>query len=178
MAKKTDHLDDGIDNSMGMRQEGDEAMPFAADFSLSDEYKPEPLVPNGVYFANVTEVTFNSEQQCIVWKLAIDGTEAMMTDGVTPVNGVNLFFRNWLPKPGDDTEMTRNGRSTKRQWKINALTRFATAMQIDMNSPAAINQALLNQEWVGLEVYIEVTTSEYEGQFRNDIKSMRRAQQA
>lgn len=143
-----------------------------ADFNVDDEYKPEPLVPQGVYHAAVTGVTFEPGQQAIAWKLCLHDNGGVMSDGETPVDGAVVMFRNWLPKPGDEAELTANGRSTKRQSKINMLKQFSENLDIDMSTPTAILSALQNQEWVGLEVNVQISTREYEGKIYNDVKKV------
>ncbi len=147
---------------------------FNADFSVDSEFKAEPLVPQGSYFGNVTGVTYNKEQNSIVWKIALAGNDGVMSDGETPIDGAVLIHNNWLPKPGDENEMTNNGRMTKRQSKINMLKRFADGMKLDMNTPKAIGEAIQNGDWIGLEVEVKLAISEYQGQYRNDVKSMTR----
>ena len=74
---------------------GEGAVPnITTDFNLDDEYKADPIVPAGTYFANVTKVWFDGEKNTINWKLVLDGNEAVMSDGETPVDGVALTYKN------------------------------------------------------------------------------------
>lgn len=152
--------------------ENAEGFNFDSDFSVDSEYKAEPLVPQGTYNGNVTNVAFNGEKQSINWKIALAGNDGFMSDGETPIDGAVLVYNNWLPKAGDENEMTSNGRMTKRQSKINMLKRFADGLGVDMNSPRAIAEHIQNGDWIGLEVTVKVVITEYEGQVRNEVKQV------
>lgn len=142
------------------------------DFDLEDEYKPEPLVSNGNYRGNIIGVVLDVEQSAIVWKVALAENGGVMSDGETPVDGSHHYCRNWLPKPGDEDEMTKNGRSTKRQSKINMMKRFADDMKISMNTPAIIAESITNQDWIGIGVIATISINEYMGVVRNQIDKM------
>ena len=168
MVQKKDS--EGTDASM----EFEDSTTYApdTDFDLEEEYKPEPLIPGGNYRGNVVGVTYEAEQHSISWKVALDGNGGVMSDGETPVDGNHQYFRNFLPKPGDDNEMTKDGRMTKRQSKINMMKRFAESMKIDMNTPAVIAESIANQDWVGLPVIVSIVLNEYLGVTRNQINKM------
>jgi len=150
----------------------DEGFSPDSDFSLEDEYKPEPLTPGGNYRGNVISVVFATEQNAIVWKIALDNNGGLMSDGETPIDGSHHQYRNWLPKPGDEDEPTKDGRSNKRQSKINMLKRFADGMKINMDTPAIIAESLTNQEWIGIPVMVTLSINEYMGITRNQIDKM------
>ena len=141
-------------------------------FNLEDEYKPEPLLSSGNYRGNIIGVAFNAEQNAIAWKVALDGNGGVMSDGETPIDGSHHYYRNWLPKPGDEDEPTKDGRSNKRQSKINMMKRFADDMKVNMNSPTIIMESITNQDWVGLEVMTTVSINEYMGITRNQVDKM------
>lgn len=142
------------------------------DFDLDSEYKPEPLIPNGTYTAAVKSVKADLKANCIVWGVVFHDNDIMASDGATSIDGMELWYRNWLPKPGDENEFSKSGKTTKRQSKINMLTKFAQKMKINMGTPKIIAQAITEGEWIGLEVKAEVTVSEYKGEVRNEINSM------
>lgn len=142
------------------------------DFNVNDEYKPDPLVPKGTYHAAVVKVIFNPSQHCIAWTVSLHDNGGVMNDGETPIDGCQVQYRNWLPKPGDESLMTASGRNTKRQSKINMMKDFQEGMHIDMSTPARIATALNEQHWVGLEVSVEISITEYQGRFRNEITKM------
>ena len=151
---------------------------ISTSFNLENDFHEEPLVPQGNYYASVTGVSIDTEKSAIVWKLVLQGNGAVMSDGETEVEGATLFFRNWLPRPGDETEMTTTGRTTKFQSKVNQLAKFAKGMNINMNTPQAIQDAIDNGEWIGLDVLASVTISEYQGTTRNDVSRMSVVNQA
>lgn len=147
----------------------------ALNFNVNDEYKPNPLIPKGTYHAVVTKVTFEPAKSCIVWDLCLHDNGGMLTDGSTPVDGAHQWFRNWLPKPGDEDEMTASGKSTKRQSKINMLKDFSVSMEIDMSTPQKIATALAEGEWIGIEVDVDIDSQEYMGKVNNITNKMRRS---
>jgi hypothetical protein len=98
-----------------------------------------------------------------------------MSNGDTPIDGAHVFFRNWLPKPGDENELTKTGRNNKRQSKINMLRDFENAMGIDMSTPAKIAQALNEQTWIGVEADLDVDVDEYMGKFRNIVNKAKKS---
>jgi hypothetical protein len=127
----------------------------------------------GTYNANVIGVTFEPEKSAIAWKLCMAENEGMvMSDGETPLDGNHFYFRNWLPKPGDENEMESNGRVTKRQGKINRLKEFADKMKINMGTPRDIANAIANSEWVGIQVKAVLAVKEYQGKISNEVKSI------
>ena len=143
------------------------------DYNLDDEYKEEPLAPVGTYFGAVRKVSFESSNNAIAWEIVANGnTGLMMADGQTPLDGSVFWYRNWLPRPGDENVRTKSGRSTKRQAKINMLKRFQDDMQIDMNTPETVKEAIMNQEWLGIPVVFTLGLDEYEGVTRNQIKKI------
>ncbi len=140
------------------------------DFSLEDEYKQPPLVPQGNYQGNVTKVAV--DKGAIVWHITLDGNDGFQSDGSTPIDGQLVWYRNWLPKPGDENEMIKSGGQTKRQWKINALSDFAKVMKVNMNTPQDIVEAIENADWIGLRVVCAVALDEYQGVVRNVVNKM------
>lgn len=142
------------------------------NFDLEEEYKPEPLVPGGNYRGNVVAVTFEAAQNAIAWKVTLADNGGVMSDGETPIDGWSGYCRNWMPKVGDDKTMTKDGRQTKRQSKINMTKRFAEGMKINMNTPKNIAESIANQDWVGIPVLVTITIGEYLGRTRNEINTM------
>jgi len=142
------------------------------DYDLEDEYKPEPLVPGGNYRGNVVGVTYEAEAHAIAFKVTLADNGGVMSDGETNIDGWTGYKRIWVPKPGDRNEITKDGRQTKRQSKINMQKRFADGMKINMNTPAITATAIAEQNWVGLAVIVSMTLSEYQGVTRNQINAM------
>lgn len=148
---------------------------IAENFDAEAEYKILPLVPRGVYRANTTNVKFDPEHQLIKWTLCLDGNGGLLSDGETPVDGVTLDFTNFLPKPGDENELTSSGRQTKRQYKINALKEFGDKMKIKITTKPDIIHGLTSGEWIGLAVIVTVGTREYQGRIFNEAKDIKAA---
>lgn len=142
------------------------------DFNLEDDYKPEPLVASGNYRGNVIGVVLDAEHSAIVWKVSLADNGGVMSDGESPIDGSHHYYRNWLPKPGDDVERTKDGRSTKWQSKINMLKRFADDMNITMNTMEIITESINNQDWIGIPVIATISIDEYMGITRNQIDKM------
>ena len=143
------------------------------DFNVADEYKPDPLVPKGAYYGAVVKVSFNATQHCIIWEVVLHDNGGFLSDGESPIDGAHQWFRNWLPRPGDEDTLTKSGKSTKRQSKINMLKDFGEAMGIDISTPAQIAAAISEAQWIGLEVEAEIDIDEYLGKFRNVINRMK-----
>lgn len=153
-------------------------MPIDTEFDLEDEYKPEPLVPNGNYRGNVVGVAYEREHNNISWKVTLAENGGVLSDGETPIDGWTGYVRNFMPLKGDENVMTKDNRQTKRQSKINMMTRFAEGMKINMNSPTIIATAIANQDWVGIPVIVTIGLNEYQGVTRNQINKMIQAETA
>ena len=159
----------GFDGTEGQPEAATAA---AADFDTDKEYKPSPLVPGGRYRGSVYAVKYNPKDNTIDWEIALNNNGGVCSDGCTPIDGVHVDYRNWLPNVGDENEMTKKGKTTKRQAKINMLKDFADNMKLGNLTSARIKEALQNMEWVGREVFAVVTISEYQGRFFNRVDSM------
>ena len=144
-------------------------------FNVDDEYKVEPLIPKGTYHAAATKISFTPAQNAITWDFCLHDNGGVMNDGETPIDGAHSYFRNWLPKPGDENIPTTSGKTNKRQSKINQLKQFSTELSLNMSTPAAIAEALVNQEWIGTEADVEIDITEYQGRFRNEITRVRKS---
>jgi len=145
---------------------------FETDFNLEDEYKPDPLCPQGSYTGHVTNVTFDPVQQAIVWAVVLQGNDGYMSDGDTPIDGARFYYRNWLPRSGDENTMTASGRSNKRQAKINMMNQFAAAMGVNMGTKGEIVQALSEGLWIGIPVIVKMNNETYEGRTSSRIQNM------
>ena len=142
------------------------------DFDLDSEYKPAPLIPGGNYRGNVIEVTHEASKYALAFKVCLAENGGFMSDGKTEIDGVHEVFRLWLPKPGDENEMQKNGRVTKRQGKINQMADFQNGMKINMKTAAAMAQAIAEQLWCGIPVIVTVDVETYQGNTRNRITKM------
>jgi hypothetical protein len=145
------------------------------DFNVEDEFKPDPLLFKNVYHAVSTKVVFEAKNYSIVWDFCLHDNDGVMTDGVSPVDGVHVYFRNWLPRPGDENLTTASGRANKRQSKINMMKQFSDMLEIDMNTKGSIITALSEGQWIGIEVDVDVDIEEYQGRPRNVVNRVRRS---
>lgn len=162
------------ENEKDFIPEGDVDISIESDFSVEEEYEPSPLIPNGAnYRAAVTETKFDIEQQAIVFGYTLHDNGGVMSDGKTTVDGQVLIKKIWLPKAGDENEITKDGRTNKRKAKINMMRDFAKKMKISLENPVTIMTALRNQDWVGLEVILKINASQWEGTWRNEIKDVK-----
>jgi hypothetical protein len=140
------------------------------NFNVEDEYKADPLVPNGTYHGVVTKVSFVPATCSIIWSICLHDNGGVLSDDETPIDGAYVMYVNSLPRPGDEDLMTPSGKSTKRQWKINALSEFSKILDIDMSTPPVILQALEEGIWIGIEVDVDVAIEEYKGKFNSKVK--------
>lgn len=147
----------------------------SVDFNVNDEYKTPPLIPKGNYHAVSVATKFSPAQFCIVWEFNLHDNGGVMNDGDTPLDGAHVFFRNWLPKPGDENIPTKKGNMTKRQSKINMLKDFQDTLGLDMSTPQAIATALSESQWIGIEADVEVDIEEYQGRFRNVVNRVKKS---
>jgi hypothetical protein len=142
------------------------------NFDLDAEYKPEPLIPNGKYFAAIRAVKADTKAYCLVWEAVLHDNEVTASDGKTSVDGMVVWYRNWMPKPGDENEFSSDGKKTKRQNKINMLTKFGQKMKINLGTPQLIAQAISEGEWIGLEVIVDIVIKEWKGDIKNEVNGM------
>ena len=149
---------------------------FGSDFDLQEEFKLAPMIPNGTYHANVTKVAPDYEAGTIVFSFCLVDNGGVMSDGETPVDGSYQTHRIWLPKAGDEKEMTKDGRMTKRQAKINMLGKFANDMGISQEqfkNLRTIEENIQNNTWIGMAANLTVGSREYEGKIFNEIKKIK-----
>lgn len=139
------------------------------DFDVVDDYKPEPTIPNGIYHGGVTNVRLNTEGYNITWDICLHDNGGEMSDDETPIDGAYVQNLTWLPKPGDESAFTKSGKWTKKQWKVNALAEQFQELAIVATTPKDIAEAIETNEWVGLEVDVEVETEVYQGKSRSKV---------
>lgn len=145
------------------------------DFNVDDEYKPDPLIPKGTYHGVVTNVSVNPAQHCIMWDICLHDNGGNMNDDESPIDGAHVWFRNWLPKEGDESIPTKSGKTNKRQSKINMLSDFSKELEVDMATPQVIAASISEALWIGLEVDADVDIDEYQGKFRNNVNRLRKS---
>lgn len=149
-----------------------EDIQFDSDFNVEEEFKEDPLAPAGTYQGHVVQVSFNSEQQSIVWRVVLADNGGTMSDGETPIDGSAHYFRNWLPRAGDENLATPSGRSNKRQAKINMMKKFADGMQISMGTKEEIIKGITEGLWIGIPVFVKINLDTYQGVTRNVVDQM------
>lgn len=159
---------------------GEEEMADASledtSFDLADEYKEDPLAPQGTYNGIVKNVEFNGKLNSITWTVVATNNPGMvMLDGNTPIDGTEYQFNNWLPKKGDENIRSKGGKSNKRQVKINMLKNFQDDMEINMNTPARVQTSMEESEWIGISVVFALKIDSYRGRNRNAVDTMKRA---
>jgi hypothetical protein len=136
----------------------EQQMVFESEFNIDEEYKPQPLCPNGTFTGNIVNVSFDAQKQCLIFKVTLAENEGVvMSDGNTPADGANLFARVYFPKPGDETEPTSSGRGNKRDAKISMMKSFADRLKIRMNSGPEVAEALKEGLWTGIPVFVKVS---------------------
>jgi len=158
---------DGSDMGNG---EGAGEVKLETNFDLEAEHKDAPLIPQGTYTANVIDTKFDSEAQTIEWVFTLVDNGGVMSDGETSVDGVMIATKNWLPKEGDENELTKSGKMTKRQAKINMLFNFLKDMGCPEKTSDSIDKALNNKEWVGKRAKLQIGLRTYEGRIFNEVK--------
>ncbi len=165
--KESDNIpDDNYDNETEGGYEG------VDDFNIEEDFQPIPLIAEGYCNGAVTNVKFNSMDKTIDWSVTLSDNGGVMSDGETPIDGSVHLYRNWLPKPGDEVEMTKKGTQTKRQAKINMMHDFAEGMNISMTTPKQILEAIANSDWIGIAVQVKMEVRTWEGRTFNNIARM------
>jgi hypothetical protein len=142
----------------------DDSNAFDTDFNVDDDYKPEPLVIGGTYYGTIKGVKLDPNTASVIFTIVLDRNEGITcTDGETPVDGVEVESRLWLPRPNDKNELNKRGNMTKFQSKINMMKQFSERTGFSIKDMATIREAITNQEWIGTEVVAKVDVETYEG---------------
>jgi len=143
----------------------------AIDFNLEEDVTPLPLILKGDYPGSITEAKLNNKLGAIVITVTFNGTNSLMNDGETPVEGASASKRIWLPKPGDEAKATKGGQNLK-MWKMRQLMRDLRTIGRSENTPAEILEMLVNQELIGLDVIATVGINTYKGETSNEVEKM------
>jgi hypothetical protein len=170
-APEPDFVPEGNDDITGDGYTPGGAMDLG-DFNVDDEWKPSPLITPGTYHGAITDVKYDQEKRELGFVVTLNENGGVMSDGETPIDGTTHMARVYLPKPGDENELSKDGKQTKRQSKINMLKQFATNVRINLSTPTAIATALLNKEWIGLSVDVKLKVGEYLGVHRNEVERL------
>lgn len=175
MAKKTkeeNETTEATEEDFDFSSEEENVDATDISFDVEDEYKPTPLIPTGGYRGALTEILYNKKHASIDWTVTLNDNGGYMSDGETPIDGSSHIYKLWLPRPGDDVTMTKSGKQTKRQYKINSLKRFSKQTGLNVSSMDAVMEALENQEWLGLDVKIVLSVDSYKGMTFNRIEEL------
>jgi len=143
-----------------------------SDFNLKEEFKPTPLCQPGTYKGAITEVRLDYASQSIGWTVTLDGNEMFASDGVTPVDGMTFRHISYLPKLADKGILTKGGKQTKYQAKINILANFQEAMEIEFNTKQQIMDGIAGGTWIGLPVKVIISLQSWEGRVFNRTDRM------
>lgn len=141
------------------------------DFNLDEDVTPIPLMAKGNYPGSIVEAKINNDLGALVIKVTFNGTDALMNDGETEVEGTSCNKRIWLPKPGDENKTTKDGQNLK-MWKMRQLQKCLRALGQEANTPQDIAEMLQNEELVGLDVIASVGLNTYKGETTNEIDEL------
>jgi hypothetical protein len=129
-----------------------------------------PLIPQGVYFANVVDIVWDEEEHTIEWVFSLTDNGGVMNDGTTAVDGAIISAKNWLPKEGDENVLTKSGIMTERQAKVKTFFDFLQDMKCPESTEKQITKALTTKTWVGKRAKLTIGFRTYEGRIFNGVK--------
>jgi hypothetical protein len=168
MAKKTKTNNDEIFEG-GFDVDEESTSNVLPDFDVDMEYKEEPLIPQMVTKGAIQNVSLSNSMVKI--DFLVQDTDAVMSDGETPVEGASVSKKIWLPKESDKHEQTKSGKQTKYQFKINQLKRFCDQSGINLRTPKAIQDAV-DGSLTGEEYKIEINVDTYNNQTFNVVENV------
>lgn len=143
-----------------------------ADFNLDSDVKIAPVAVDGKYFGAISGAKVDTKSAQILVEITLSDNGGVLSDGETDVDGYRFTHRIFLPKPEDKNLMTASGRETKWQWKVNNMAKFFAAIDQKLPTLAAINQACTDGDLVGIDVTVDLTTEEYNGELKNNLRSI------
>jgi len=153
----------------------DEVASQMPDMDFDSEAVPQLLVPEGKYKGVIASTFFNSKINALVIAVTLaDNDDRFASDNETPVNGMQIDFLAWFPKPGDELKQAKTKQKmTVRQQKITALKTLFGEFGIIINKTADIqDKVLTNCELIGKEVRIGVGIDTYKGKLDNKTNSI------
>lgn len=171
-ASGADFAGSALDSASAANASDETANASVADFNLDNDVKIAPVAVDGNYFGAISggKVDLKSAQVQIEITLSENG--GVLSDGETPVDGYRFTHRLFLPKPEDKNNMTASGRETKWQWKVNNMAKFFANIGVNLPTLSAIDQACKDGDLVGIDVKVELTTEEYNGELKNNLRSV------
>lgn len=159
-----------------MTDENQEPQPdydYTDEFNLDKDYVPVPVIPAGPYNANIVSAKLDTALGAIVIMCQLQGNpDANCSDGTTPVDGQQVAFKLWLPKPGDEATMTKSGKQTKRQWKLNTIKETLDKLGINAPTISEIKNQIAAGTWNKDGVSVDVTVDTFKGQVNNNVNSI------
>lgn len=141
------------------------------DFSVKGEFKEDPVPPAGPYRGVISDVKWNADDYAIIWVFRLVGNEGMCVQlnssgefepSDKPIDGSFLPLKSQFPTKDDEGKQTKDGRPM-RQFRINMLGKLAQALQIEIDTPSQIRQAVVDGIWRDIPVTLTVEHDEYEG---------------
>ncbi|HED38708.1 MAG TPA: hypothetical protein ENI76_10780 [Ignavibacteria bacterium] len=142
------------------------------DFNASEEAIDIPFLAEGVYIAKIQSVMYKTDISLleITWVLENNGGTYPGTE--FSIDGAKVKQNIWLPKAGDEKEMSANGKMTKRQSKLNSLKRFCETLGVSGNTPEEINDAILSGSWGGVTGRITVKVKEDDYGIKEEVRKV------
>lgn len=141
------------------------------DFSVKGEYKEDPVPPAGPYRGVISDVKWDADSYAIIWVFRLVGNEGncvqLNSSGEfeasdKPIDGSFLPLKSQFPTKEMDGQTIKNG-TPKRQFFINMLGKLAQALQIEIDTPKQIRQAVVDGIWRDIPVTFTIEHDEYEG---------------
>lgn len=123
---------------------------------------PALLVPPGTYQAVIASSTEDPERYCITLHLVLQNNMGLTMQDGSPVDGIDLAYNIWLPRPGDESQPSK-GRGTKADQKLAMANRTFKAIGFDPAIHADLS--VCN----GTPVLVDVQHEEYDGELRERV---------
>lgn len=152
--------------------EGADGNAAISDFNLGSDVKIDPVAPQGKYHAVIKDAKVDLKNAMIVINLELTDNGGVLSDGESALDGYEVRHRLFLPKPEDRNTPTKNGKGTKWQWKINNMAKFFNAIEVTLPTLSDIESACENGDLAGIELWVELTVDEYNGEFQNNVKKV------
>ena len=159
-----------LDNANASADES--AASNVADFNLNNDVKVAPVAVDGNYFGAISGGKVDLKSAQVQIEITLNENGGVLSDGETPVDGYRFTHRLFLPKPEDKNLMTASGRESKWQWKVNNMAKFFANIGVSLPTLSAIDQACKDGDLVGTDVKVELTTEEYNGELKNNMRSI------
>jgi len=150
----------------------DDVISSMPDVDFESEAVPMLLVPKGKYKGVVASTCFNNKiNAMVISSTLVDNDDRFASDSATPVDGFQLDFFGWFPKPGDELKQAKTKQKMNlRQQKITNLKEIFASFGIVINKTSDIQEKVLtNCEMLGKEVMLDVDIEVYKGKPQNKV---------